>query len=72
MSETSISSAHARNILASVGEVEHFDPLADWYVVTEDDGSESLWRGGDDSPFVVNNTTTSWLGSNAFRQWSTP
>ena len=59
MTETAISIESARKILTSVNQLEDFDPMADYYVRREN-GKETLWQGGLDSPLAQNNTCNCW------------
>ena len=63
MTESSISREKARAILAASGELADYDPLADYYVVTDDVGQEMLVVWGQDMPLTTNRTATSWLSS---------
>jgi hypothetical protein len=59
MRESSISREHARKILASLNRLDEYDPLNDYYLVTDENG-EHLWIGGMDQPEATNADNMSW------------
>ena len=61
--ETSISRERAQRILTAAGMADEYDPMGDYYIGTDADGTECLTVWGQDEPLTENHGSLSWLSN---------